>query len=114
MKKFCLCAAIFCLAAACFAENEISDFCQKKIDEFVTLRVELKSEDDLTAVEMIKNIENETMIVLPAVAKDFEQEKQILANLYFMEAYARILTKENRVQLRKNMKKRMKQPALII
>lgn len=107
MKKFCLCAAIFCLAAACFAENEISDFCQKKIDEFVTLRVELKSEDDLTAVEMIKNIENETMIVLPAVAKDFEQEKQILANLYFMEAYARILTKENRVQLRKNMKKRM-------
>ena len=56
MKKFCLCAAFFCLAAACFAENEISDFCQKKIDEFVTLRVELKSDDDLTAVEIIKNI----------------------------------------------------------
>ena len=43
MKKRFIYPVIFCLTALVFAEGEISDFCREKIDEFVTLRVELKS-----------------------------------------------------------------------
>lgn len=107
MKKRFIYPVIFCLTALVFAEGEISDFCREKIDEFVTLRVELKSSDDITALEAIKKTEAEAMAVLPLEAVDFEQEKQILSNLYFMETYARTLTRENRAELRRTMKKQM-------
>lgn len=107
MKKKFIYPVLFLLSALVFAQNEISDFCREKIDEFVTLRVELKSSDVITALETIKKTEAQAMAGLPVVAKDFEQEKQILSNLYFMETYDRTLTRENRAELRKAMKRQM-------
>lgn len=107
MKKNFIYPVLFLLSALVFAQNEISDFCREKIDEFVTLRVELKSSDVITALETIKKTETQAMAGLSKAAKDFEQEKQILSNLYFMETYDRTLTRENRAELRKAMKRQM-------
>ena len=108
MKKALLFLAAACFCFAAFANDNISDFCQQKIDEFVTMRVQLKSvEDDGAVLAAIETLEKEAEEKLPAVAVDYEQEKQILSNLYFMESYVRTVNRENRAQMRKKMKEQM-------
>ncbi len=109
MKKlFLFFTAMFCTFSSVFAADAISDYCQNKIDEFVTLRVELKSqEDDQKVLGIIEALEKEVEQNLQSVAVDYEQEKQILSNLYFMESYVHLVTKENRALMRKAMKEQM-------
>lgn len=96
-------------AGLCYSENEISDYCLEKINEFVTLRVQLKSiEDDQAVLDIIQNLKKKCEEKLPQVAVDLEQEQQILSNLYFMEYYEHSITKNNRATLRKEMKAQMK------
>ena len=110
MKRFFLFLLLsVCLFFTAFAENEISEFTLEKINDFVTLRVQLKSiESDEEVLAIIENLKNSVFENLAQNAKDFEQEKQILSNLYFMESYVHRLNSENRAALRKEMKKQMK------
>lgn len=109
MKKLFFVFTILILSlSSVFATDEISDYCQRKIDEFVTLRVELKAQkDDQKVLAVIEDLENDVEQNLKDFAIDYEQEKQILSNLYFMESYVHLVTKENRAQMRKKMKNQM-------
>jgi hypothetical protein len=108
MKRLLAFAAVFLFCFSCFAENEISDYTLSKILDFVTLRVQLKSiEDSQEVLDVINSLQEKVFEELPSQAKDYEQEKQILSNLYFMEGYVRRLTKSNYASLRKEMKNQM-------
>lgn len=97
---------MFSLACgALFAERPISEFTEKKVEEFVTYRVVLKSEDVDIALKKMAEIRDSVLPELPKYAKDFEQETCILETMYFMEMYERQLASEgNQRELRARMK----------
>ncbi len=75
-----------------FAQNSaISDYTENLVNDFVTERVILKSEDDFNAVSPIKNMLEESLLHLNENAIDYEQEKAILEGMYFMEIYVHSL-----------------------
>ena len=105
-KRIFLLALISCVSKI-FAGQIISDFTQNKINEFCTLKIQLKSEDDDEAVKKIENRREKVISSLAEYAVDFEQEKRILESIYFMESYEHLITPEKRAELRKIMKNHM-------
>ena len=85
----------------------ISPYTEQKIAEFMTVRVQLKDESVDYVVNKIEEIQNETMAGLKQNALDYEQEECILESLYYMEAYDRSVTDENRKEKRAKMKSLM-------
>ena len=81
----CLCAAFLS------AENVISDYTLQKVEEFVTYRVTLKSEDHEIAYKKIDKLKKEALAELSAYAKDYEQEKCLLESVYYAEYYEHAL-----------------------
>lgn len=111
MKKRLFCFSIICCLCCAFlsAENVISDYTLQKVEDFVTYRVKLKSEDHDVAYKKIDELKKKTLAELPAYAKDFEQEKCILESLYFAEYYEHALNADgNQKELRAEMKRIMK------
>ncbi len=92
-----------------FAEDVISDYTRKKVEEFVTFRVTLKSEDHEIAYKKIDELRKETLAELPSHAKDLEQERCLLESVYFAEYYEHALNADgNQKELRAEMKRIMK------
>ena len=92
-----------------FAEDVISEYTRQKVEDFVTYRVTLKSEDHEIAYKKIDAMKNEALAELPAYAKDFEQEQCLLESLYFAEYYEHALNSDgNQKELRAEMKRIMK------
>ena len=111
MKKRLFCFSIICCLCCAFlsAENVISDYTLQKVEDFVTYRVTLKSEDHAVAYKIIDELKNEALAELPAYAKDFEQEQCLLESLYFAEYYEHALNADgNQKELRAEMKRIMK------
>ena len=99
----CLCAAFLS------AENVISDYTLQKVEEFVTYRVTLKSEDHEIAYKKIDKLKKEALAELSAYAKDYEQEKCLLESVYYAEYYEHALNADgNQKELRAEMKRLMK------
>ena len=110
MKKrfFPFLLIFFLLSGLLSAEGAISDFTEEKVEEFITMRVALKSEDITVALEKISALRDKVLGELPVLAKDFEQEECILESMYFMEMYDRLLTSNgNQKELRDKMKLQM-------
>ena len=107
-KRIFLLALLSCVSKN-FAGQIISDFTQNKINEFCTLKIQLKSEDDDEAVKKIESLRENAISNLAEYAVDFEQEKRILESIYFMESYEHLITPEKRAGLRKIMKNHMKE-----
>lgn len=109
-KRFVTFLSLFFLY--CFfsqAESIISDFTRQKVEEFVSYRVVLKSEEDNVAYETILKMKDEALAELPNHAIDFEQEECILESLYFLEYYEHSLNSTgNQKELRTLMKQQMK------
>ncbi len=69
----------------------ISDYTENLVNDFITERVVLKSEDDFKAVSIIKKMMEDSILHLKENAIDYEQEKAILEGMYFMEIYVHSL-----------------------
>ena len=109
-KFFLFCFVFFLLINSLASEDCISDFTRKKIENFVTYRVILKSEDDEIAYDKIEKLKKDALENLPEHALDFEQEKCLLESLYFIEYYEHTLNSSgNQKELRAEMKRLMKQ-----
>lgn len=111
MKKRLFFFFIICYLCCAFlsAENVISDYTLQKVEDFVTYRVTLKSEDHANAYKKIDSLKNDALAELPAHAKDLEQEECILESLYFAEYYEHALNADgNQKELRAEMKRIMK------
>ena len=93
MKKRLFLFLIICYLCCTFlsAENVISDYTLQKVEDFVTYRVTLKSEEHEVAYKKIDELKKETLAELPAYAKDFDQEKCLLESLYYAEYYEHAL-----------------------
>ena len=90
-------------------EDVISDYTRQKVEDFVTYRVTLKSEDHAVAYKKIDELKNKALTELPAHAKDYEQEKCLLESVYFAEYYEHALNADgNQKELRAEMKRLMK------
>ncbi len=108
-RLFFLSIFFFLSCAFIFAENIISDFTRQKVEEFVTYRVTLKSEDHDVAYKKIDELKKQTLAELPNYAKDFEQEQCLLESLYFAEYYEHALNADgNQKELRAEVKRLMK------
>ena len=91
------------------AEDIISEYTLQKVEDFVTYRVTLKSEDHEVAYKKIDQLRKEALAELPDHAKDFEQEQCLLESLYFAEYYEHALNADgNQKELRAEMKRLMK------
>ena len=102
---------IFLLAFCAFLSGEdvISDYTRQKVEDFVTYRVTLKSEDHEIAYKKIDQLKKETLAELSAHAKDFEQEQCLLESVYFAEYYEHALNADgNQKELRAEIKRLMK------
>lgn len=111
MKKHIFLFLIYFLLFISFlsAESIISDYTLQKVEEFVTYRVTLKSEDHEYAYKTIDELKKKALAELPAHAKDFEQEQCLLESLYFTEYYEHALNADgNQKELRAEMKRIMK------
>ena len=111
MNKRIFCFLIFLLACCAFlsGENVISDYTRQKVEDFVTYRVTLKSEDHEIAYKKIDALKKATLAELPAFAKDFEQEQCLLESLYYAEYYEHALNADgNQKELRAEIKRLMK------
>ncbi|WP_407429085.1 hypothetical protein [Treponema sp.] len=91
-------------------EGVISDYTVQKVEDFVSYRVLLKSEDDETAFNEILQLKESALSELAEHAVDFEQEECILESLYLLEYYEHSLNstgnqKELRTQIKNQMKK---------
>ena len=107
-KRFFLILIFSFFCEFLFSEGIISDFTRKKVEDFVTYRVILKSEDDEVAYKKINELKEIALAELPSYAKDFEQEKCIIEALYFMEYYEHVLNAEgNQKELHAEMKRLM-------
>ncbi len=100
----CLCAAF----PVCGGEV-ISSYTQEKIDEFMTLHMQLTAcATNAEALAKIDAFEAETDSMLPSVAVDYEQEKLILESVYLMERYHyKFDPNKNRAELRALFKSQM-------
>lgn len=110
MKKLLLSLFFLFFAGFVFATDTgvISAYTRQKIDEFVTERIKLKSAEEETALNSIKEIKNEALSHLKENAVDYEQEECILQSLYYTEFYEHALnSKGNQDDLREKMKKQM-------
>ena len=111
MKKRFFLFFIICYLCCTFlsAENVISDYTLQKVEDFVTYRVTLKSEEHEVAYKIIDELKKETLAELPAYAKDFDQEKCLLESLYYAEYYEHALNADgNQKELRTEIKRLMK------
>lgn len=111
MTKRFSCFLIFLFACCAFlsAGDVISEYTRNKVEDFVTYRVTLKSEDHAVAYKKIDALKKEAFAELPSHAKDFEQEKCLLESLYFAEYYEHALNADgNQKELRAEMKRIMK------
>ncbi len=111
MNKRVFCLTVFFLSFCWIisAEELISDYTRQKVEDFVTYRVTLKSEDHEVAYKKIDDLKKETLAELAAYAKDFEQEKCLLESLYFAEYYEHALNADgNQKELRAEIKRLMK------
>ena len=107
-KIFIIVALVFSCSMLS-AEDVISEYTRQKVEDFVTYRVTLKSEDHEIASKKIDAMKNEALAELPAHAKDFEQEQCLLESLYFAEYYEHALNADgNQKELRAEMKRIMK------
>ncbi len=108
-RLFFLLIFFFIFCAFLSGENVISDFTRQKVEEFVTYRVTLKSEDHDVAYKKIDELKKQTLAELPNYAKDFEQEQCLLETLYFAEYYEHALNADgNQKELRAEVKRLMK------
>lgn len=111
MRRRFLFLGIFLFVFRLFAhaEDVISGYTLRKIEEFVTYRVVLKSESVDFAYQTISKLRDEALADLPDHAIDFEQEERILESLYLTEYYERSLSSSgNQKELRSQMKAQMK------
>lgn len=108
-RLFFLLIFFFIFCAFLSGENVISDFTRQKVEEFVTYRVTLKSEDHDVAYKKIDELKKQILAELPNYAKDFEQEQCLLETLYFAEYYEHALNADgNQKELRAEVKRLMK------
>ena len=108
-RLFFLLIFFFIFCAFLSGENVISDFTRQKVEEFVTYRVTLKSEEHAVAYKKIDELKKQTLAELPNYAKDFEQEQCLLETLYFAEYYEHALNADgNQKELRAEVKRLMK------
>ena len=108
-RLFFLLIFFFIFCAFLSGENVISDFTRQKVEEFVTYRVTLKSEDHDVAYKKIDELKKQTLAELPNYAKDFEQEQCLLETLYFAEYYEHALNADgNQKELRAEVKRLLK------
>lgn len=109
MKKIFLAvfAATLC-SLPLLAENEISQYTEQKLNEFVIQRIVMKSWDHTDAIREIDEIKTETFASLEENAIDYEQEACLLDAIYFLETYEHLYSKEHRAALRKQTQVRMK------
>ena len=108
-RLFFLLIFFFIFCAFLSGENVISDFTRQKVEEFVTYRVTLKSEEHDVAYKKIDELKKQTLAELPNYAKDFEQEQCLLETLYFAEYYEHALNADgNQKELRAEVKRLMK------
>lgn len=100
---------LFVCCAFLSGEDVISDYTRQKVEDFVTYRVTLKSEDHEIAYKTIDKLKNETLAELPSHAIDFEQEMCLLESVYFAEYYEHALNADgNQKELRAEIKRLMK------
>ncbi|MBR1722105.1 MAG: hypothetical protein IJ727_06440 [Treponema sp.] len=92
-----------------FAKDIISSYTREKVEDFVTYRVKLKSEEHETAYSVINELKEQALQNLEAHAIDLEQERCLLESLYFAEYYEHALNSTgNQKELRSEMKRLMK------
>lgn len=108
-KRFLLIIFLILNFTILSGEDVISDYTRQKVEEFVTYRVTLKSEEHDVAYKKIDELKKQTLAELPAYAKDFEQEQCLLESLYFAEYYEHALNADgNQKELRAEIKRLMK------
>lgn len=107
-KKVLVLALLCAVRAVLWPESPISSFTEERVEEFVTYRVALKSEDVGHALERMTELRDSVIAELPQHARDLEQETCILETMYFMEMYERLLSSSgNQKELRARMKSLM-------
>ncbi len=91
------------------AKSVVSDYTLQKVEDFVTFRVTLKSEEDEVAYKKILDLKEEALSSLKEHAIDYEQEECILETLYLIEYYEHALNSTgNQKELRDQIKNQMK------
>ena len=110
LKRFFLLTLFFFLSVqGTFSKDVISSYTREKVEDFVTYRVKLKSEEHEAAYSVIRKLKDQALQNLEAHAIDLEQERCLLESLYFAEYYEHALNSTgNQKELRSEMKRLMK------
>ncbi len=108
-KRVLFLSVFFFFCSLLSAEELISDYTRQRVEDFVTYRVTLKSEEHEAAYKKIDDLKKEALSELPAYAKDLEQEQCLLESLYYAEYYEHALNADgNQKELRAEIKRLMK------
>lgn len=115
-KILLFCFFLFCfILPKIFSESEISSFTEQNIQIILETRIKVKNQNTTEeAKEIFNSLSKSIFSNLENVAIDYEQEKQILNNLFEIAWYEQTITNQNRAELRKKMKIAMKSSFKII